>query len=45
MEKEEQRFVVKLFWLKGWGSRKIHQGLMRTLRDDACGLSQIKIWL
>jgi hypothetical protein len=45
MEKEEQRFVVKFFWLKGWGSKKIHQKLMSTLGDDAYGLSQIKIWL
>jgi transposase len=45
MEKEEQRFVVKLFWLKGWEPKKIHQELMSTLADDARGLSQIKIWL
>jgi hypothetical protein len=35
MEKEEQGFVVMLFWLKGWGSKKIHQELMSTLGDDA----------
>jgi hypothetical protein len=45
MEKKEQRFVVKFFWLKGWGSKKILQELMGTLRDDAYGLPQIKIWL
>jgi hypothetical protein len=43
MEKEEQRFAIKFFWLKGWGSKKIHQELMGTLGDDAYGLSQIKI--
>jgi hypothetical protein len=43
MEKEEQRLVVKFFWLKGWGSKTIHQELMSTLEDDAYGLSQIKI--
>jgi hypothetical protein len=45
MEKEEQRLVVKFLWLKGWGSKEIHQGLMSTLGDDAYGLSQVKIWL
>jgi hypothetical protein len=35
MEKEEQRFVFKFFWLKGWGSKKIHQEPMSRLRDDA----------
>jgi hypothetical protein len=43
MEKKEQRFVVKFVWLKRWGSKKIHQKLMSTLRDNASGLSQIKI--
>jgi hypothetical protein len=45
MEKEEQRFAVLFFWLKGWGSKKIHQELMSTLGDDTYRLSQIKIWL
>jgi hypothetical protein len=45
MEKKEQRFVVKFVWLKGWGSKKRHEELMSTLRDDASGLSEIKIWL
>jgi hypothetical protein len=44
MEKEEQRFVAKFFWLKGWGSKKVYQELMNTLGDDAYELSQIKIW-
>jgi hypothetical protein len=43
MEKEEHRFVVKFFWLQGWGPKKIHQELMSTPGDDAPGLSQIKI--
>jgi hypothetical protein len=43
MEKDEQRFIVKFFWLKGWGSKNTYQGLMGTLGDDAYGLSQIKI--
>jgi hypothetical protein len=45
MEKEEQRFVVKFFWPKGWESTKIHQELMSTLVNDVSRLSQIKIWL
>lgn len=45
MQKEEQRFVIKYFWLKEWGAKKIHQELVSTLGDDAYGVSQIKIWL
>jgi hypothetical protein len=45
MEKEEQRFVVKFLWLKGWRSEKIHQELMKTLGHNAHTLSQIKNWL
>jgi hypothetical protein len=42
MDKEEQRFVIKYFWTKGWGSKKIHEELITTLGDDAYHLSQIK---
>jgi transposase len=45
MEKEEQRFVMKFLWLKGWDAKRIHEKLMSTLGDDSYGLSQIKIWL
>jgi hypothetical protein len=45
MEKEEERFVVKFFWLKGWGPKKIHQELISTLGGNADRLSQMKIWL
>jgi hypothetical protein len=44
VEKEEQRFVVKFLWLKGWGSKKMRQELMNALGDDVYRLSQIKIW-
>jgi hypothetical protein len=44
MEKEEPRFVVKFFGLKG-RIEKIHQELMSTLGDDPYGLSPIKISL
>jgi hypothetical protein len=43
MEKEEQRSVVKFFWLKGWKSKKVHRKMMSIFGDDAYGLSQIKI--
>jgi hypothetical protein len=45
MEREEQRFVMKFLWLKGWGAKRIHEELMSTLGDDSYGVSQIKIWL
>jgi transposase len=45
MEKEEQRFVMKSVWLKGWGAKRIHEQLKSTLGDDSYGVSQIKIWL
>jgi hypothetical protein len=45
MEKEEQEFVMKFLWLKGWGAKRIHEELMSTLSDDSYAVSQIKIWL
>jgi hypothetical protein len=45
MEKEEQRFLRKYFWVKICGSKTIHQELVTTLGADAYGLSPIKIWL
>jgi hypothetical protein len=44
MEKEEQRFLIKYFWMKNSGSTKVHQKLVITLGADAYGRSQIKIW-
>jgi hypothetical protein len=48
MEKEEQRFVMKLMkflWLKGCGAKRVHEKLMGSLGDDSCAVSQIKLWL
>jgi hypothetical protein len=45
MEKEEQRFVLKFLWQKGWGARRIHEELMSTFGNDSYAVSQIKIWL
>jgi hypothetical protein len=42
MEREEQRFAVRFFWLKGWGSKEIHQELMGTPGDDAYGCLKSK---
>jgi hypothetical protein len=33
------------FLAERMGVEKVHQELMNTLRDDAYGMSQIKIWL
>jgi hypothetical protein len=45
MEKEEQRFIVRYFERKGWGSAKVPERLMITLGNDTYRLFQIKIWL
>jgi hypothetical protein len=45
MDKEEQRFVIKHFWMEGWGAKLIYEELMSTLGNDAYGPSRIKIWL
>jgi hypothetical protein len=45
MEKEEQRFVMKFLWLKGWNAKRTHEELMSTFGDDSYGVSQNKIWL
>jgi hypothetical protein len=39
MEKDEQRFVMKFLWLKGWGTERIHEELMNTLGDDSYAVS------
>jgi hypothetical protein len=43
MEKEDQRSVIKYFWTRGWGAKRIHQKVISTFGDSAYGLSQIKI--
>jgi transposase len=45
MENDEQRFSITYFWMKNWGSKKIHQGLVTGLGTDAHGRFQIKIWI
>jgi hypothetical protein len=43
MDKEDQRFVIKSFWIKGEGAKRIQQEFTSTLGDDAFGRSEIKI--
>jgi hypothetical protein len=45
MEKKEQKFVMKFLWLKGWGTKRIHEELISTLGDNSYRFSQIKMWL
>jgi hypothetical protein len=44
MEKSEQRFVVKFFFLKGLGSETIHRELTIVLGSAAYSLTRIKEW-
>jgi hypothetical protein len=45
MEKEEQRFVVKDFWMKDWGPKKIQDKLFAKLGNNVYGLFQIRFSL
>lgn len=45
MEKHEQRFVVKFYFLKGFGCKKIHRKLGDTLGDSAMSITSVKRWL
>jgi hypothetical protein len=42
MEKEEQRFVKKFLWLKGWGAKRIHEELMNILGDDSYAVPKLE---
>jgi hypothetical protein len=44
MEKSEPGFVVKFFFLKGIGFKKIHRKLTAVLGSAAYSLTQIKEW-
>jgi hypothetical protein len=35
LEKEEQRFVMKFLWLKGWGAKETHEELMSTPKSES----------
>jgi hypothetical protein len=42
MEKSEQKFIIKFFFLKGLGSKAIHRELIAVLGSTAYSLTQIK---
>ena len=42
MDNREQRFVIKYFFLKGWGYKKITTELTETLEDKALSMSTIQ---
>jgi hypothetical protein len=35
MDVEQSRFVIKYFWMKGWGTKKIKPELQETLGAEA----------
>jgi hypothetical protein len=45
MELFEQRFVIKFFFLQGFGNKMIHSKLVEVLGDKAYSITQIKYWL
>jgi transposase len=44
MDEVEQRFVVKYFYLKGWGNTKTTPELQKAFHDSALSNSTIKRW-
>ena len=45
MDEVEQRFVVKYFFIKGWGNKKITAELQTTFQDSALSNSTVKRWI
>jgi hypothetical protein len=45
MEKRQQSFVIKFFWLREYHPRQIHQELFVTLRSDAYSEDSIQYWV
>jgi hypothetical protein len=45
MLKEEQKFVAKAFWMKGWSPTKVHEESMVTIVDDTYRSPLTKGWL
>jgi hypothetical protein len=41
----EQRFVVKYFFIKGWGNKKITAELQTTFQDSGVSKSTVKRWI
>jgi hypothetical protein len=44
MEKSERRFVITFLFLKGLGSKIIHNNLAAVFGPTVCSLSQVKEW-
>jgi transposase len=45
MDDLEQSFVVKYFFIKGWGNKKITAELQTNFRDSAVSNSTVKRWI
>jgi hypothetical protein len=45
MEKSEQRFVVKFFFLKSLSAKIVHMKIITVLGSAAYSLSQVKHWV
>jgi transposase len=45
MDEVEQRFVLKYFFLKGWGNKMITAELQTTFGDSAISNSTVKRWI
>jgi transposase len=45
MDEVEQRFVVKYFFIKGWGNKKITAELQATFQDSVLSNSTVKRWV
>jgi hypothetical protein len=44
MEKSEQRFIIKFFFMKGLGAKATHKELTAVLATTAYSLPQVKKW-
>lgn len=45
MNHEDQRIVIKFYYLKGYGNKKIFEKLTKVLGELAYCISEIKFWL
>jgi hypothetical protein len=45
MDKRQQGFVIKLFWLLGYRRRQIHQEISATLGSDAYSEDSVQYWV
>jgi hypothetical protein len=45
MEKKQQRFVIKFFWLREYRRREMHQELLATFGSDAYSNDSVQYWV